>query len=543
MRCSWITCSLRGATIDVGVHIQPGSVAVGHYVGILAARNDALRNALNDVLRGAMRDGSLERILRKWNVWNGDQERLYRRLLSGEAVPAVSGAADAPAPATTWEQARRYLPSLLRASLVTLLLSCLAMGLAVALGILIATGRVYGSPLIRMALTGYVELIRGTPVLLQLFVLYYGLAAAVRLPAFAAALLGLGLNYAAYESEIYRAALEAVSIGQLEAARILGLSERQILTARSRSPGNPAGSRRDDERLRRFAEGLLAGVGAHGSRAHQTNSDLRHQPRELGRARCTLRRVVHDHVAATCRSGAPPRAEVEGCHHMKPAALNLADVYLQRGTRRILSGITFQVAHGELVAVMGPSGSGKTTILRTIAALEPFQSGRIDVDDMALQGGAAPDSARLRTLRQKVGFVFQFHCLFEHLSALDNVALAPVRVHGVPRAEAERRAHELLHAFGVDHRAHALPRELSGGEAQRVAIARALAVDPPLLLMDEPTASLDPARRGELGDLLKRLVARGRTLVVATHDEDFAHVCATRVIRIADGVSVTDRTR
>jgi polar amino acid transport system substrate-binding protein len=129
-----------------------------------------------------------------------------------------------------WEAARRYFPSLLRASVVTIVLSCVSMALAVALGVLIATGRVYGGSVARVALLAYVELIRDTPVLLQLFVLYYGLAAAVRLPAFAAALLGLALNYAAYESEIYRGALEAISPGQLEAARTLGLSERQVLT-------------------------------------------------------------------------------------------------------------------------------------------------------------------------------------------------------------------------------------------------------------------------------------------------------------------------
>ncbi|MGE5717464.1 MAG: amino acid ABC transporter permease, partial [Acidobacteriota bacterium] len=122
-----------------------------------------------------------------------------------------------------------YLPSLFRAALVTIVLSCVAMALAVALGIGIASGRIYGGLLARAALTGYVELIRGTPVLLQLFVLYYGLSSVVRLPAFVAALLGLGLNYAAYESEIYRGALEAVPRGQLEAARTLGLTEGQVL--------------------------------------------------------------------------------------------------------------------------------------------------------------------------------------------------------------------------------------------------------------------------------------------------------------------------
>ncbi len=215
-----------------GFTIQPQIVAIGHYVGVLAARNAPLRDAINEILRSAIRDGTLEQIFRKWNVWNDDQRRLYARILAGEPIAPVVGhdASASVATMSQWEAARRYLPSLLRASAVTISLSCLAMGLAVVVGSLIATGRVYGGRVARLALTGYVELMRGTPILLQLFVLYYGLASAIRLPAFAAALLGLALNYAAYESEIYRSALEAVSVGQLEAARTLGLSERQVLT-------------------------------------------------------------------------------------------------------------------------------------------------------------------------------------------------------------------------------------------------------------------------------------------------------------------------
>jgi polar amino acid transport system substrate-binding protein len=215
-----------------GFTIQPDTVAIGHYVGVLSARNAPLRDSMNEILRAAMRDGTLERIFRKWNVWNEDQPRLYARVLAGEAIPPVVGLDTSTSVATVsqWEAAKRYLPSLLRASVVTIALSCLSMALAVMVGVMIATGRVYGNRLARLALTGYVELIRGTPILLQLFVLYYGLAAAVRLPAFVAALLGLALNYAAYESEIYRSALESISTGQLEAARTLGLSERQVLT-------------------------------------------------------------------------------------------------------------------------------------------------------------------------------------------------------------------------------------------------------------------------------------------------------------------------
>jgi len=219
-----------------GLAIQPASVAVGHYVGVLAPRDGPLRDTIDEALRAAMRDGRLERIFRKWNVWNEDQPGLHARVLGGVAVPPVSGLNEdeeeeiGGAGKSRWDATRRYLPSLLEAAGVTLLLSCLSMAAAVGLGVLVASGRVYGHRSVRFALVCYVELMRGTPLLLQLFVIYYGLAAAIRLPAFAAALVGLALNYAAYESEIYRGALESVSTGQLEAARTLGLTERQVLT-------------------------------------------------------------------------------------------------------------------------------------------------------------------------------------------------------------------------------------------------------------------------------------------------------------------------
>jgi ABC-type polar amino acid transport system ATPase subunit len=223
---------------------------------------------------------------------------------------------------------------------------------------------------------------------------------------------------------------------------------------------------------------------------------------------------------------------------MSGPVLRVSDVHLHRGARRILTGVSVDIGRGELVALMGPSGSGKTTVLRAIAALEPFHRGRIVIDDVTVDGGAPASTDTLRRLRRKVGMVFQFHCLFEHLSAISNVCLAPVHVHREPMTAALKRGRALLAAFGVEHRADALPRELSGGEAQRVAIARALAVDPQVLLMDEPTASLDPDRREDLGDLLQRLLVEGRTLVVATHDEEFARRFATRIVRMSDGLVV-----
>jgi len=217
-----------------GFVTQPDPVAVSHYVGLMAKGDEARRDRVNQVLKAAMRNGTLEAILRKWNVWNDDQRALFARVSAGEATePVVLLGTETMAPSLALmskaEAVRRYLPALLRASAMTLLFSCVSMLLAVLLGIAIATGRIYGSQIVRGLLIGYVELMRGTPILLQLFVLYYGLAAAIRLPAWMAALLGLGLNYAAYESEIYRSALLAVPIGQLEAAKTLGLSDFQAL--------------------------------------------------------------------------------------------------------------------------------------------------------------------------------------------------------------------------------------------------------------------------------------------------------------------------
>ena len=220
---------------------------------------------------------------------------------------------------------------------------------------------------------------------------------------------------------------------------------------------------------------------------------------------------------------------------MSAPVLESRGLVLRRGAREVLRGVDLHVGRGEFVALMGLSGGGKTTFLRAVAGLEAFDAGELSIDGVSLPAGRRPAAAVLKALRRKVGMVFQFHHLFEHMTALHNVWLAPVHVHGVAREDAEPRARALLDQLGVGARATALPRELSGGEAQRVAIARALAVDPPLLLMDEPTASLDPARRGELGDTLRRLTASGRTLLAATHDDDFVRDFADRVIVMADG--------
>ncbi|HVD60742.1 MAG TPA: ABC transporter substrate-binding protein/permease [Gemmatimonadaceae bacterium] len=198
-------------------------VATGHYVAVFAQRNSALRDSADVILRARMRDGSLEKTFRSWGVWDSLEAQHFSRVLAATPIAAAGPGVH------TRTSVGAYIPSLLRAAVVTLLLSFLSMALAVAIGVLTAAGRVYGPAIIRIPLTIYVEVVRGTPVLLQLFVIYYGLSSVVRLPAFLAAVIGLGLNYAAYESEIYRGALMAIPRVQLEAARTLGLSEAQIL--------------------------------------------------------------------------------------------------------------------------------------------------------------------------------------------------------------------------------------------------------------------------------------------------------------------------
>ena len=219
-------------------------------------------------------------------------------------------------------------------------------------------------------------------------------------------------------------------------------------------------------------------------------------------------------------------------------ALVIRSLEVRRGERAILRGVDLSVAAGEICALMGVSGAGKSTVLRAVAALQPFSTGSIAVGDVALHPGPVPPESRLRALRRKVGMVFQSHALFEHLTVLDNVTLAPVHALGWTRSRAADVARGLLESLGVAHRLGAYPRELSGGEAQRVAIARALAPDPTVLLMDEPTSALDPARRGSLGETLRGLSRGERGLLIATHDVDFAHDYVDRVVIMADGVIV-----
>ena len=206
------------------------------------------------------------------------------------------------------------------------------------------------------------------------------------------------------------------------------------------------------------------------------------------------------------------------------------------GAHHALRDVDLTIGRGEVVVVIGPTGSGKSTLCRTINRLETIDSGRIVLD-----GRPLPNEGRdLARLRSEVGMVFQSFNLFAHKSVLENVALGPVTVRRVPRAEAERRARELLRRVGIEEQAGKLPAQLSGGQQQRVAIARALAMDPKLMLFDEPTSALDPEMINEVLDVMIELAATGMTMIVVTHEMGFARRAADRVVFMADGRVLED---
>ena len=210
--------------------------------------------------------------------------------------------------------------------------------------------------------------------------------------------------------------------------------------------------------------------------------------------------------------------------------IDVRGVHRRFGARAALDGIDAQVHERECIAVVGPSGCGKSTLLRCINALEPLDAGAIDVAGFSLRPDGAAPPATLRALRESVGMVFQELHLFAHLTALDNVALAPRVVMRRPRAEAEARARELLERVGLQDRASAYPHQLSGGQKQRVAIARALAMPLRVLLLDEPTSSLDPDLREEVRSVLRVLARESAlTMILVTHEQRLATELADRV--------------
>ena len=209
------------------------------------------------------------------------------------------------------------------------------------------------------------------------------------------------------------------------------------------------------------------------------------------------------------------------------------------GSHEVLRGIDLRVQKGEVVVVIGPSGSGKSTLLRCLNHLEVPSAGEVWMAGVRLHPDGTPEAV---ATRRKMGMVFQQFNLFPHLTVLDNITVAPLRVQGLARSEAEAKAMALLRTVGLEDKRQAYPGQLSGGQQQRIAIARALCMEPEVMLFDEATSALDPETVGEVLDVMKRLVNEGMTMVVVTHEMGFAREAGDRVVFMDDGLIVEENT-
>lgn len=200
------------------------------------------------------------------------------------------------------------------------------------------------------------------------------------------------------------------------------------------------------------------------------------------------------------------------------------------GKLKVLKGVDIEIKKGEVLVVIGPSGSGKSTFLRCLNFLEKPTDGEITFEGVLIK-----DNKNIDALRQKMGMVFQNFNLFPHLTVMENVTIAPIKVKGMKKEEAQKIALELLKTVGLNDKAECYPEQLSGGQKQRIAIARALAMSPDVMLFDEPTSALDPEMVGEVLDVMKKMASLGMTMVVVTHEMGFAKEVADRVIFMDDG--------
>ena len=209
--------------------------------------------------------------------------------------------------------------------------------------------------------------------------------------------------------------------------------------------------------------------------------------------------------------------------------IDIKELHKSFGEAEVLKGIDLNVEKGEVVVIIGPSGSGKSTLLRCMNYLEVPTAGQVLVDGMDLQ------TADINKVRSEIGMVFQRFNLFPHMTVLDNIVLAPMKVRSITRGEAEKEAMDLLTRVGLANKAQSYPTQLSGGQQQRVAIARALAMRPKVMLFDEPTSALDPEMVGEVLDVMRSLAKDGMTMVVVTHEMGFAREVGTRLLFVDDG--------
>ncbi len=493
------------------------------------------------------------------------------------------------------------MPYLLQGVIFTIQVTALGLAGGLGLGMVLASMQLSPVRTLSVLARAYAVIFRGTPLILQMVFAYDALPhIGLRLSAIAAAGLALAANEAPFIAEILRSGVLGVDRGQVLAGQALGMTPR-VLMRRVIAPqairimvpafGNEAVSALKNSSLASiiavqeltlrstqlasstfdffsifFASGsiylVLTGAVAVMQLVAENLLDLdRPSPRERLARLLPGRRAGDAAVAAPALPVGPAspgsladerpafavpaardRAARSAALARGAAAVEVVGLHKRYGKHAVLSGLNLTVRAGEVVALLGPSGSGKSTLLRCINRLEGWDSGEVRIGGhrLGFRGDGRVQPARVLAGERAglgVGMVFQQFNLFSHLTAQENVA-GPLRwVHGMPAAEAGRKARELLERVGLAHRADALPRHLSGGQQQRVAIARALAPGPKVLLLDEPTSALDPELVSEVLDVIRRLaVEGGLTMIISTHQLRFAEEVADCVVFLSDGV-------
>ncbi len=467
----------------------------------------------------------------------------------------------------------------------------MACGLLLGLGL--ALMRLSRVGLVRGIAGFYIFVVRGTPQLLQLVFIFDALPfIGLRLDSFSTALIGFALNEAAFSAEIIRGGIISVSGTQSIAAASLGMTPgltlRRIVLPQAMRAILPGLFNDTISMLKLTSVASVIFVNELTFRAQQivgqnfkffqvfiaTGAIYLAMTSAITALQSVLerrfdwdrdqaavpawerllrfRRMPVPQAALPARAATPaPETDAawlgsligatDATQRGQPfvVARNVQKIY---GGREVLSGVDLSIAQGEVVVILGPSGSGKSTLLRMINHLEAMDYGEITVGGRSVgympNAGGRPRPVRnlaLARAEARIGMVFQHFNLFAHLTAIENITETPVRVHGVPRADAEATALRLLAAVGLAQHAHHLPHRLSGGQQQRVAIVRALAIQPKLMLFDEPTSALDPELVGEVLAVMRRLAEAGMTMIVVTHEIRFAREVADRVIFMDEG--------
>ena len=506
---------------------------------------------------------------------------------SAQAAPAVTGVG----PWLTDFATYATSGFLWNGALLAVEITAAAMSMGLLLGLGLALMRLSRMRAVRSFAGAYIFIVRGTPQLLQLVFIFDALPfIGLRLDSFTTALIGFALNEAAFSAEIIRGGILSVNATQTVAAASLGmgsaLSLRRIILPQAMRAILPGLINDTISMLKLTSIASVIFVNELTFRAQQivgqnfkffqvfiaTGAIYLALTSAITAAQAVLERRFDLDRAAGGTSpwqrmlgfagGSTPAPKV-AVAHVKPAASDPAwvrsligtgggvpgqpfvigrNVQKSYGEREVLSGVDFTVAEGEVVVILGPSGSGKSTLLRMINHLEAMDWGEITVAGRPI-GYRPPDGGAPRPLRNvaaaraeaRIGMVFQHFNLFAHLTALQNVVEAPIRVYGTPREQAEETGRRLLAAVGLAQHADHLPHRLSGGQQQRVAIVRALAIQPRLMLFDEPTSALDPELVGEVLAVMRLLADAGMTMIVVTHEIRFAREVADRVIFMDEG--------